>query len=165
LGEPGHDGRSSLTLTWREKTSAVTGRGRGLGEAFARFFEAPTREGLRALLQENFGEANEIDFKRELPEGSKLARHVLGLANFGEGCIVVGVEQEEGVLNPVGLSAPTDKTEILSGLDNYVPGTLIRRVEILDFSYEESEYPKLRGKSFQVLFVEDDPTHLPFLST
>jgi len=66
-----------------------------LGEAFARFFEAPTREGLRALLQENFGEANEIDFKRELPEGSKLARHVLGLANFGEGCIVVGVEQEE----------------------------------------------------------------------
>lgn len=32
----------------------------------------------------------------------------------------------------------------------------------MDFSYEESEYPKLKGKSFQVLFVEDDPTHLPF---
>lgn len=143
----------------------MTERGRGFGEAFARFFEAPSREALRDLLRENFGEANELDFKREWPEGSKLAKHVLGLANLGGGCIVVGMEQnDEGTLNPVGLPTLTDKTEVLSALDNYMPETLMRQVEILDFSYEESEYSKLKGKSFQVLFVEDDPTHLPFLS-
>lgn len=37
-------------------------------------------------------------------------------------------------------------------------------VQILDFTYEESEYPKLKGKSFQVLLVEDDPAHLPFVA-
>jgi hypothetical protein len=72
-----------LTLTRKEKSIAVTGRGRAFREAFARFFEEPTREGLRELLRENFGEANELDFKREWPESSKLAKHVLGLANFG----------------------------------------------------------------------------------
>lgn len=141
-------------------------RGKGFGEAFARFFEAPTREGLRDLLRESVGEANELDFKREWLEESKLAKHVLGLANFGGGCVVVGIDQgEEGALNPVGLPVLTDKTDVLSSLNNYLPDTLMRQVEILDFSYEESEYSKLKGKSFQVLFVKDDPTHLPFLST
>jgi hypothetical protein len=143
---------------------AVAGSGKGYREAFARFFEAPSREGLRDLLRENLGEANEVDFKREWPEKSKLAKHVLGLANFGGGCIVIGVRQEEGDLHPDGLSALTDKTEILSNLGNYMPDTLMRQVEILDFPYQESEYPKLKDKSFQVLFVEDDPLHLPFVA-
>ena len=116
-------------------------------------------------MRDNVGEANELDFKREWPETSKLARHVLGLANFGGGCIVIGVEQvKESALNPVGLSARTDKTEVLSGLNKYLPDTLGQQVAILDFPYEESEYPKLKGKSFQVLFVEDDPVHLPFVA-
>jgi hypothetical protein len=94
-----------------------------------------------------------------------LLRNVLGLANFGGGCMVVGVELgKEGVLNPVGLSALTDKTKVLSGLNNFLPDTLSQQVAILDFPYEESEYPKLKGKSFQVLFVEDDPVHLPFVA-
>jgi hypothetical protein len=67
-------------------------------------------------------------------------------------------------LHPDGLSALTDKTEILNNLGNYVPDMLMRQVEILDFPYQESEYPKLKGKSFQVLFVEDDPLHLPFVA-
>lgn len=143
----------------------MTERGKGFKEAFARFFEEPTREGLRELLRDGMGEANELDFKRKWPEGSKLAKHVLGLANFGGGCIVVGMEQvEDGTLDPVGLPALTDKTAILSGLDNYLPDTLMRSVEVLDFSFRESEYPKLKGKSFQVLFVEDNPAHMPFLS-
>lgn len=74
-------------------------------------------------------------------------------------------QREEGTLIPVGLPVLMDKTEILSGLDTYVPDTLLRRLDVLDFAYAESEYPKLRGKLFQVLFVEDDPTHLPFLSS
>jgi hypothetical protein len=144
----------------------MKGLGKGYKEAFARFFEAPTREGLRDLLRDGLGEANEFDFKQEWPETSKLAKHILGFANFDTGgCIVVGVKQEEdGSLNPVGVSRVKDKTEIFGGVDDYLPDALSRQIELLDFLYEESEYPKLKGKSFQVLFVEDDPVHIPFLS-
>lgn len=90
---------------------------------------------------------------------------MLGLANYGGGCIVVGVEQrEDGTLDPVGLEAIRDKTEALSALENFLPDTLLRQIEILDFSYEESEYPKLKDRSFQVLLVEDDPSHQPFVA-
>lgn len=36
--------------------------------------------------------------------------------------------------------------------------------EILDFSYDASEYPKLVGKKYQVVLVEDNPEHIPFVS-
>jgi hypothetical protein len=141
-------------------------RGKAIKEDFARFFEEPTREGLREVLKNNVGEANEIDFKREWPEGSKLAKHVLGLANHGGGgCIVAGVEQtEEGRLEPTGLSDLRDKTELLDGIAAYLPDALKRQVDTLDFSYPDSEYPKLKGRTFQVLFVPDDPQHLPFVA-
>lgn len=95
-----------------------------------------------------------------------MAKHVLGFANFGGGgCIVVGVEQEEGGhLNPIGLPALTDKTKVLDGLNEYLPDALRGQVNLMDFSFQESEYPKLKGKSFQVLLVGDDPAHLPFLA-
>ena len=67
-------------------------------------------------------------------------------------------------MHPDGLSTLTDKTEILNNLANYVPDMVMRQVEILDFPYQESEYPKLKGDSFQVHFVEDDPLHLPFVA-
>ena len=157
---------TSSTPTQREKDITVTGRRKGAKEAFARFFEAPSREKLRDLLRDNLGEANEFDFKKEWPETPKLAKHVLGLANYGGGgCIVVGVEQGgNGVLESVGLSSLIDRTEIEKGLYNYLPDTAMRQVEILNFTYEESEYPKLKGNSFQVLLVEDDPEHLPFVA-
>jgi hypothetical protein len=39
------------------------GSTKGLKEAFARFFEDPSREGLRDLFRDHLGEANEFDFK------------------------------------------------------------------------------------------------------
>jgi hypothetical protein len=144
----------------------MPGSRRGYNEAFARFFESPTRERLRDLLRDNRGEANELDFKRTWPRASKLAKHVLGFANFGGGCIVAGVEDDnETGLTASGLGPPTDKTELLDGLNTYLPDILSRQIEIENFVYEESEYPALRGKSFQVLFISDDPEHLPFVST
>jgi hypothetical protein len=90
---------------------------------------------------------------------------VLGLANYGGGCIVAGVKQrDDGALDPVGLASLSDKTKVSSALDNFLPDTLLRLIEILDFSYKASEYPTLKDKSFQVLVVEDDPSHLPFVA-
>ena len=140
---------------------------KGAREDFARFFEGPTREGLREVLRNNVGEADELDFKREWPDSSKLAKHVLGLANFGGGgCVVVGVEQAAGGrLDPVGMDTLKDKTELLGGMDRYLPDELARQLEVLDFPYRDSEYPTLKGKTFQVLFVTDDPQHQPFLAS
>jgi hypothetical protein len=139
---------------------------RGYSEAFAQFFESPTRKGLRELLRDNRGEANELDFKGEWPRASKLAKHVLGFANFGGGCIVAGVEDDEETgLTAVGLEQLKDKTDLLSGLNTYLPDTLSQQIDVENFVYEESEYPTLKGKSFQVLFISDDPEHLPFVAT
>lgn len=134
-------------------------------ESFARFFEEPSREGFRELIKNNVGELRTCDFKAEWPDNSAVAKHLLGMANTGGGCIVVGVkENEDNTLEPSGLAALKDKADITNGIKNYLPNTLLNVVDVADFSFDASEYPKLVGKKFQVVFVEYNPTHIPFLS-
>ena len=128
-------------------------------ELFARFFENPSREGLRDLLRDNVGEFDYLDFKQEWPSPSKLARHMLGFANSGGGCLVCGVDH---TLHSVGLSAFADKADIQKGVRKYLPSPL--SFEILDFKYDASEYPDIIGKRFQVVLVEDTPRYIPFVS-
>ena len=135
---------------------------KGYREAFARFFENPTREGLREVLKENVGELNELDFKETWPESSSLAKHILGIGNSGGGCIVVGIEDES--LEPKGLTTIEDKTKVINGLKNYIPPALLDDVDIVHFPYDATEYPKLSGKKFQVVFIDEDKKHLPFVS-
>lgn len=135
---------------------------KGFREAFARFFENPTREALREVLKDNVGEFNELDFKETWPEASALAKHVLGIGNSGGGCIVIGVE--DGSLEPKGLANVEDKTKIVNSLKNYVPPPLLEITEIVDFVYDGSEYAKISGKMFQAVFIDDDKKHLPFVS-
>lgn len=45
-----------------------------------------------------------------------------------------------------------------------MPSVLVDKVEILDFVYEASEYPKIVGKKFQVIFVGTAPNYSPFTS-
>lgn len=137
-------------------------KAKGYNEAFARFFENPTREGLRDILKNNIGELRELDFKETLPELSTLAKHILGIGNSGGGCIVIGIE--DGTLEPRGLSIVEDKTKVYDGIKKYLPPALLAHVEIVDFTYEAAEYPKLAGKNFQVLFVGEDKKHLPYIS-
>ncbi len=107
-----------------------------------------------------------LDFKQEWPTHPKVARHVLGLSNFGGGAMVIGMaERDDGSIEAVGLPGLTDKAKLTGGIAKYVPERLWRAVEILDFAFEESEYPALKGKAFQVLLAPNDPTHIPFLCT
>jgi predicted HTH transcriptional regulator len=132
-------------------------------EAFAKFFEAPTRERLRDVLKGNIGETDYLDFKREWPENTKLAKHILALANSGGGAIIVGVDQkEDGSADSVGLPCLIDKDKIYKGVKAYLPAET--QVDLFDFSYQDSEYPAIKGKNFQVLLVESDPKYLPLLS-
>lgn len=133
-------------------------------EAFAKFFEAPTRDGLREVLRQNIGETDYLDFKREWPEFTKLAKHILALANSGGGALIVGVEQAaDGTVTSVGVPTLLDKEKLFKGIKAYVPENV--NADLFDFAFQDSEYAAIKGKSFQVLIVEFDPRHIPLLAT
>lgn len=134
-------------------------------EAFSRFFEQPKRETLRDLLKENLGELRNCDFKESWPDHASLSKHVLGLANSGGGCLVIGVkENPDKSASPVGLPEITDKADIFNGIKHFFSDGLLAAIEVADFSYAASEYPVLVGKRFQVLFVHPIPDLIPFVS-
>lgn len=134
-------------------------------ESFSRFFETPTRESLRALLREHVGELRTCDFKESWPEHAPVAKHLLGLANVGGGCLIVGVkENEDKTLSPVGIAQIKDKADIFSGVKLFLPEPLLAALEIGDFSYDAAEYATLVGKRFQVVFVHARPEAVPFVA-
>lgn len=131
-----------------------------LHEGFAKFFENPTREALRDLLKLGIGETNTLDFKEVLPDKTKLAKHLLAFGNSGGGAMVIGVK--DGKANEaVGISEKVDKSDLENQLSPYLPSSL--QYEIFDFSYADSEYPKLIGKAFQVIIIESNSQNLPYL--
>ena len=130
--------------------------------AFTEFFEAPSSETLRPLLKLSVGETNNIDYKEQWPEKDKLAKHVLALANSQGGILIVGVAEAD-VLQSTGLEKLKDKTDISKQLSTYIPKELT--YEVLDFNYKSSENSELKGKMFQVLLVECNPAHLPYIAT
>lgn len=138
---------------------------RGTKEAFATFFLDPSRDAFRALLVDSMGEAKHIDFKREWLKGAQLSKHILGIANTGPGCLIIGVdEKENGTTDPVGLNAFKDKSDVLKSIKGYLPNAVLERVSVHDLAFEASEFGKLEGKLFQVLIVEYSPDHIPFIA-
>lgn len=136
---------------------------KGIYEAFAKFFEQPSRDSLRSLLQQNIGELKQLDFKQEWPSHSRLARSVLGLANSGGGCLVIGVaEQEDKSLKSIGLTKLTDKSDVQKGLQKFL--SLQLQYDVIDFSFDASEYQALIGKKFQAVIAEDTPQYIPFVA-
>jgi len=135
---------------------------KGFQEKFARFFEEPTREGLRDILQVNYGELDSLDFKADWPSLTKMAKHLLAFANSGGGCIIVGVLEEDNFLKSKGVNDLLDKADFHEGVKSYIPKNL--EYHLLNFSYDNSEYPEIIDKAFQVLIIEDTPQYLPFIS-
>lgn len=134
-------------------------------ESFSRFFEKPSRESLRAFLKDHVGELRNCDFKECWPENGAVAKHLLGLANVGGGCLIIGVKEKEvGELEPVGLAELRDKADIVSAIKLYLPEPLLTAIEIADFSYTAAEYPILIGKRFQVIFIPSEAEALPFVA-
>ncbi len=133
-------------------------------EEFARFLESPDRKSFRDLLEHRLGEYNFLDFKEEWPERSDLAKHALGFANTGSGCLVIGIaeDSQNSELQVRGLEKLTDKTKIKQGIQKYLPSS--ERYKIHEFEYKESEYDILKGKKFQVFLVGYNPASLPILS-
>lgn len=137
-------------------------RGRAWREDFTRFFEEPTRERFRDVIRRHVGEQEYCDFKEAWPAFSKVARHILAMANSGGGSLVFGVAQNrDNSLEARGLEKLVDKAEIQRGVQRFLSSGL--KFEVLDFAFEESEYPQIKGKKFRVIFVDDDRQHIPFV--
>jgi predicted HTH transcriptional regulator len=74
-----------------------------LYQPFSDFFSQPSREKLTAILTQNLGEFDHLDFKAEIFVGSNLAKHILAFANSRGGAIVFGiVENDDRSLDPKG---------------------------------------------------------------
>lgn len=132
-------------------------------EAFAKFLEDPSRDKLREVFKLHTGEEDFLDFKKKWPANAKLAKHILAFSNSGGGCLIVGVGQSnDGTIEVTGIDKIEDKVEINNGVKKYLPQHL--DFELQDFQFDDSEYGKLIGKKFQVLWVKDDPHHLPYVS-
>lgn len=134
---------------------------KSMHSSFTEFFERPSSETLRPLLKLGVGETNNIDYKEQWPEKAKLAKHVLALANSGGGILIIGVKDGD-VMESVGIDKVKDKTDVGRQLKPYIPDVL--RYEVMDFNFSSSENSELKGKVFQVLFVESTPAHLPYLA-
>jgi predicted HTH transcriptional regulator len=128
------------------------------------FMKNPSHESLKELLLHNTGETDFLDFKTKWTEFSKMAKHVLAIANSGGGCIIVGVsENDEGAISLTGLNEDDflDKADIDNKLENLLPKYLKYRTE--DFHFK-NEQLTLRNKRFQVLIIEYDPKYVPYTS-
>mgnify|MGYP003170441182 FL=1 len=60
-----------------------------------KLLQEPTLDNFREFLQNQTGEHNAIDFKREWICKDKLAKLMLALANYGGGVVVFGVQENE----------------------------------------------------------------------
>ncbi|NES98920.1 MAG: ATP-binding protein [Desertifilum sp. SIO1I2] len=83
---------------------------KGIKEDFAKLFENPSRESLRQLLANNTGEYDDLDFKGEWIDSSKLAKHIIGMANKSGGVIIFGVDESDNQLITKGIVLD-DKTD------------------------------------------------------
>ena len=125
--------------------------------------QEPTWDHVREFLQDQTGEHNAIDFKQEWIEKDKLAKLMLALANYGGGIVVFGVhENGDKTFSCDGLKELQAKEQIGAWIKPYLSSSL--KYDVYDFSYQTSEYEALKGKQFQMLFVEDTPQFLPFIS-
>ncbi|WP_108671470.1 helix-turn-helix domain-containing protein [Peribacillus acanthi] len=130
-----------------------------------KFLLEPSKENLRDVLLHNTGETDFLDFKTKWIELTKLAKHILAIANSGGGCIIVGVSQSsKGTVQLDGLSNQDflDKADIDNKLQNLLPKYLKYRTE--DYQFSKRTHTLLQEKRFQVLFIDYDPKYVPYTS-
>ena len=142
---------------------------KGFDLAFNQFFTERTHQGSKQLFQEHIGEngrRNLIDFKEQMPDGGKLAKTILGIANSGGGIIVFGVSQikSDNAFRLQGLPKFIDKADFIKRIEKYVSYKLVTLIEVRDYKFKSSDDVELAGKKFQIILIEDDPISLPHIA-
>lgn len=135
---------------------------KSINETFAKVFESPDRVNFRNLMMDLTGEYDDLEFKEQLIEYDKLAKHILAMANTDGGIICFGVSETENGLEPTGLNEMDDSTNIKEKLSKYLPPEL--EYEPCPINYNDNvEWGELKNKSFLMIIIEFTPEHIPFL--
>lgn len=130
-----------------------------------RFVSNPTHDSFAELLFNNTGESDFLDFKMKWIEFTKLAKHMLAIANSGGGCIIFGVSQTDDgsiLLNGLSEEEYMDKADVDNKLERLLPKNLKFRTE--DYHFIHNGPPLLKNKRFQSLLIEYDPKYVPYTS-
>lgn len=128
------------------------------------FLSEPTRPNLRRLLQLEAIEDDDIDFKQELIETTELAKLIIAMANKQGGVVIFGLKEiEPNVFEPVGIENNLEPTDLEKQLSKYLSRELIKLISIVPTTYSESEYEKLKSKTFISLIVEYNPMYIPLM--
>lgn len=133
-------------------------------ERFARALETGERRAIADLLGNIISERDQIDAKLQAPEDSKLAKHILAIANSGGGAVLFGVD-DGPPLRPSGMPEEEfrklDNTELHRRVQSYVPSTLA--FEYMPYDFTGSGFEKI-GDYFGVTFVDPEERNLPYIS-
>lgn len=131
------------------------------------FFREPTLEAFSDFLEKNVGEGSQVEFKGRWISDVKLAKIMMGMANSGGGCIVIGISEEtDGTITATGIPAgdkvydPADFSKIV---EKYLPQKVTKYISIKNFFYDNDVYGSLKGKKFQVVFISVEISDLPII--
>lgn len=131
-------------------------------EIVYKLMQNPNRKDFANLLIDNQGELDNLDFKREWIEFSKIARIMLGMANIGGGLIIFGLdEKKDGSIERCGLKNLMDKADINNKIEKYIPESFKYEVNNFDFR-DENVYQKVNGM-YQIIVVKSEARDLPYI--
>lgn len=135
---------------------------KSIKEGFANVLESPDRIDFRDFVKNNFGEQDYIDFKSSYPDSDKLAKLIIAFGNEGGGTIIFGINEIGGKITVPGIELIKDKADFKSQLEKYLPENI--EYDVIDFQYKDSDYDVLKGKSFQLVLVQNQDRHVPFMA-
>ena len=131
------------------------------------FFKEPTLENFSEFLTQTLGEGAQAEFKEEWINPVKLSKILMGMANAGGGCIVIGVaENDDKTLSANGIpenKKTYDPVEFSKIIESYFPQNVFNSFSIKNFFYDNDVYGSLKGKRFQVIFVSVNAGDLPII--
>ncbi|MYL33258.1 hypothetical protein GLW05_06545 [Pontibacillus yanchengensis] len=114
---------------------------------------------LKRLLEEYYGEKNDIDFKKEIIEYQKISKIILAMANNGGGVVIFGITDDH---KPVG-AEKVDATDFNVGIRKYVPENLKYEDYYVDYK-EDEMYGEFSGKTFLILYIPQQYRFAPFMA-
>lgn len=131
------------------------------------FFKEPTLEAFSNFLEKNVGEGSQVEFKGKWINEIKLAKVMMGMANSGGGCIVIGVSEEaNGTITSTGIPEDSkiyDPADFAKIVEKYLPQKVEKYIFLKNFFYGDDVYGSLRGKKFQVVFISIETGDLPII--
>jgi len=116
---------------------------------------------LKQIIDNSFGESNEIDFKEKLISEEKIAKIILAMANSGGGTVLFGITDNGvaiGIENDI-----KDPTDYEKKLDSFLPHNLQYYTQEITFN-DDPIYKELSGKKFLILQIPKQYRFVPFLA-